>query len=120
TGMVGIKLWVAVKASDPRVRAIAEHAVKLDVPLLQHVWIKAGGNFPGESTPDDVADLARAVPHARIIMGHLNGGGLRGIEAIAPYPNVVAETGGSEPERGIIEEAVRRLGSKRVVFGSDV
>jgi predicted TIM-barrel fold metal-dependent hydrolase len=119
-GMVGIKLWVAVRARDPRVRAIAEHAVKLDVPMLQHVWIKAGGNFPGESTPSDVAELARAVPHARIIMGHLNGAGLKGIEAVAAYPNVVVETGGSEPERGIVEAAVRSLGSRRVVFGSDV
>jgi uncharacterized protein len=119
SGMVGVKLWVAVRASDPRVRAIVERAVALDVPVLQHAWDKAGGNEPGESSPADVAALARAVPHARIILGHLNGGGLRGIEAIAPYPNVVAETGGSDPERGIVERAVRRLGTRRVLFGSD-
>jgi uncharacterized protein len=118
--MVGIKLWVAVKASDPRVRAIVEKAVALGVPVLQHVWDKAGGNGPGESSPADVAALARAVPHARIIMGHLNGGGLRGIEAVAGLPNVVVETGGSDPERGIVEAAVRRLGTRRVLFGSDV
>jgi predicted TIM-barrel fold metal-dependent hydrolase len=118
-GMVGVKLWVAVRASDPRVKAIAEKAVALDVPILQHVWIKAGGNDPGESTPDDVAALARAVPHARLIMGHLNGGGLRGIEAVADLPNVSVETGGSDPERGLVEAAVRRLGTRRVIFGSD-
>src|SRR5579864_5716561 len=72
SGMVGIKLWVAVRASDPRVKSIAEKAVTLDVPMLQHVWDKAGGNEPGESTPADLAILARAVPHARIIMGHMN------------------------------------------------
>jgi predicted TIM-barrel fold metal-dependent hydrolase len=119
-GMVGIKLWVAVRASDPRVRAIAERAVVHDVPILQHVWVKAGGNEPGESTPSDAAALARAVPHAKIVMGHMNGAGLKGIEEISAYPNVVVETGGSEPERGIVEAAVRVLGSKRVVFGSDV
>jgi predicted TIM-barrel fold metal-dependent hydrolase len=119
-GMVGIKLWVAVRASDPRVRAVAERAVVHDVPLLQHVWTKAGGNEPGESLPADVVALARAVPHARIVMGHMNGAGLKGVEAVAPYPNVVVETGGSDPERGIVEAAVRVLGSKRVVFGSDV
>ena len=119
-GMVGVKLWVALKASDPRVRAVAGRAVALDVPLLQHVWNKAGGNEPGESTPDDVADLARAVPHARIIMGHLNGGGLRGIEAVADLPNVSVETGGSDPESGVVDAAVRRLGTRRVIFGSDV
>jgi predicted TIM-barrel fold metal-dependent hydrolase len=118
--MVGVKLWVAVRASDPRVKAVVEKTVELGVPVLQHVWIKAGGNGPGESTPADVAELARAVPHARIIMGHLNGGGLRGIEAVADFPNVVVETGGSDPERGVVEAAVRRLGTRRVIFGSDV
>jgi predicted TIM-barrel fold metal-dependent hydrolase len=118
--MVGVKLWVAVMASDPRVRAVVEKTVELGVPVLQHVWYKAGGNEPGESTPADVAALARAVPHAKIIMGHLNGGGLRGIEDVAELPNVVVETGGSDPERGIVEAAVRRLGTRRVVFGSDV
>jgi uncharacterized protein len=119
-GMVGIKLLTGVRASDPRAQAVAEHCVKHDVPFLQHTWDKAEGNSPGESSPADIAELARAVPHARIIMGHLHGSGLKGIERIAPYPNVVAETAGSEPEAGIVEAAVRVLGSKRVVFGSDV
>ena len=86
--MIGVKLWMAVKASDPRVQGVAEKAVALDVPVLQHVWIKASGNGPGESIPDDVAALSRAVPHCRLIMGRLNGGGLRGIEAVADLPGV--------------------------------
>lgn len=118
-GMVGVKLWVAVRASDGRVQRIAEKAVALDVPVLQHTWIKAGGNLPGESTPDDLAALARAVPHCRLIMGHLNGGGLRGIEAVADLPGVSVETGGGDPETGVIEAAVRRLGTRRVLYGSD-
>lgn len=119
-GMVGVKLWVAVRASDPRVKAVAERAVALDVPVLQHVWSKTMGNEPGESTPADAAALARAVPHLRLIMGHLNGAGLKGIETVAAYPNIVVETGGSDPENGTVEAAVRVLGSRRVVFGSDV
>lgn len=115
----GVKLWVAVRASDDRVIRVVRHAARLGVPVLQHAWIKAEGNLPGESTPADVATLARAVPDAKIIMGHLGGGGLRGIEAIRPCPNVLAETGGSDPESGIVEAAVARLGSRRVIFGSD-
>ncbi|MFO0907579.1 MAG: amidohydrolase family protein [Isosphaeraceae bacterium] len=118
-GMVGVKLWVAVRANDPRVRLIAEKAVALDVPILQHTWNKAEGNGPGESSPDDLAALARAVPHARLILGHLGGGGLRGIEAVVDLPQVVVETAGSDPESGIVEAAVRRLGTRRVIFGSD-
>ncbi len=115
----GVKLWVAVRASDDRVISVVRHAARLGVPVLQHAWIKAEGNLPGESTPADVAVLARAVPEAKIIMGHLGGGGLRGIEFVRSAPNVFVETGGSEPEAGIVEAAVARLGSRRVIFGSD-
>jgi predicted TIM-barrel fold metal-dependent hydrolase len=117
--MVGVKLWVAVRANDERVVRVVRHAARLGAPVLQHAWIKAGGNLPGESSPADVAELARDVPEARIIMGHLGGGGIKGIETVRNLPNVVVETGGSDPERGIVEEAVARLGSRRVVFGSD-
>lgn len=115
----GVKLWVAVRASDDRVIRVVRHAARLGVPVLQHAWIKADGNLPGESTPSDVAALASAVPEAKIIMGHLGGGGLRGIEFVRSASNVFVETGGSDPETGIVEAAVARLGSKRVIFGSD-
>ncbi|MFM7128316.1 MAG: amidohydrolase family protein, partial [bacterium] len=118
-GMAGVKLWVAVRASDARVVQVVRHAASLGVPVLQHVWIKAGGNQGGESSPDDLAELASAVPEARIIMGHLGGAGFRGIESVRHLKNVFAETGGSEPETGIVEQAVERLGPGRVIFGSD-
>ena len=81
--MYGIKLWVARRATDPGLNPILEKAVELDVLVLQHAWIKTTGNLPGESFPEDVADLANRHPQARIIMAHLNGIGLRGLEPIA-------------------------------------
>jgi predicted TIM-barrel fold metal-dependent hydrolase len=93
--------------------------VALDVPVLQHAWEKTTGNLPGESTPADVAELARRHPRARIIMAHLNGAGLRGIEAIVDCPNVVVDTSGGDPQSGIVEVAVAALGPSRVVYGSD-
>jgi uncharacterized protein len=118
-GMCGIKLWVARRATDPGLDPILEQAAALDVPVLQHAWDKTTGNLPTESTPADVADLARRHPRARIIMAHLNGAGLRGIEAIADCPNVVVDTSGGDPQSGIVEVAVAALGPTRVVFGSD-
>jgi uncharacterized protein len=118
-GMVGIKLWVARRASDPGLDPILERAVALDVPVLQHAWDKTTGNLDGESTPADVAELARRHPRARIIMAHLNGAGLRGIEAIVDCPNVVVDTSGGDPQSGIVERAVAALGPARVVYGSD-
>ena len=89
------------------------------MPVLQHAWLKTTGNLPGESTPFDVADLARRHPLARIIMAHLNGVGYRGIEAVVDVPNVVVDTSGGDPESGLVEAAVHRLGARRVVYGSD-
>jgi predicted TIM-barrel fold metal-dependent hydrolase len=117
--MCGIKLWVARRATDRGLDPILERAAALGVPVLQHAWEKTTGNLPGESFPADVADLARRHPNAWIIMAHLNGGGLRGIEHVAGCPNVVVDTSGGDPESGIVEVAVERLGPSRVVFGSD-
>ena len=118
-GMVGIKLWVARRATDPGLDPILERAVALDVPALQHAWYKTTGNLAGESTPADVADLARRHPRARILMAHLNGAGLRGLAAIAGCRNVCVDTSGGDPEAGIVEAAVAALGPARVLYGSD-
>ncbi|HIC70360.1 MAG TPA: amidohydrolase, partial [Candidatus Latescibacteria bacterium] len=90
-----------------------------DVPILQHAWRKTTGNLEGESTPGDVAHLARRHPRARIIMAHLNGCNPRGIEEVADCPNIFIDTSGGDPERGVVELAVARLGARRVLFGSD-
>jgi len=115
----GIKLWVARRATDPGLDAILRRAAELGVPVLQHAWIKTTGNLEGESFPSDVADLARRHPQAQIIMAHLNGCGLRGMEEVADCPNVAIDTSGGDPESGVVEAAVERLGRHRIVFGSD-
>lgn len=117
--MVGIKLLMACLASDPAVDPIIEEAAKLGVPVLQHAWYNTTGNAPTESTPADVAVMARRHPGAIIQMAHLHGANERGVQDIAPYPNILADTSGSEPEAGVVEYAVQTLGAARIVFGSD-
>ncbi|MFW6597412.1 amidohydrolase family protein [Propionibacteriaceae bacterium Y2011] len=116
---VGIKLWVARRASDPALDPIVGYAAELGVPVLQHAWYKTVGQLPGESTPADVADLARRHPDATIQMAHLSGCGERGVLDVAPYPNVVVDTCGGDPEDGIMQFAVDVLGPERVLYGSD-
>jgi len=118
-GMAGIKLWLACKASDRRMDAIAERAADLGVPLLQHAWSLAGGNGANDSTPADVAALAARHPETTIVMAHLTGAGELGLAEIAPHENVLVDTSGGEPEAGLVELAVKRLGAQRVIFASD-
>ena len=117
--MVGVKLWVARRAIDPGLDPILEKAVELGVPVLQHAWRKTVDHLPGESYPADVADLARRHPQAQIIMAHLNGVNPRGIEDVVDCPNVAIDTSGGDPESGVVELAVARLGKERVLYGSD-
>ena len=118
--MVGLKLWVARKCNDPAIDPIVRRAVELRVPIYQHTWIKATGNLPGESTPMELAELARRHPDAVLFCGHAGGDWEQGIRAVRPCPNVYLDTAGGDPAAGIVEMAVRELGADRVVYGSDV
>ena len=118
--MCGIKLWIARRATDPGLDPILQRSIELGIPVLQHAWDKTTGNLPGEPFPQDVAHLAKRHPDAKIIMAHLNGCGLRGVEHVVDCPNLTVDTGGGDPEVGIVENAVNALGKKRVVFSSDL
>jgi uncharacterized protein len=117
--MVGVKLWVAKHCDDAAVDPIVARAAELKAPILQHTWIKAGGNLPGESTPQDLTRLAGRHPEATIICGHAGGDWEQGIRAVRSSPNVLVELGGGDPAAGFTEMAARELGAERVVFGSD-
>jgi predicted TIM-barrel fold metal-dependent hydrolase len=116
---VGVKLWIAMRASDSRLDRLAERITELQVPVLQHAWYKTVDGTPDESTPADVASLARRHPELQIQMAHLGGAGKRGVADIGPYPNIVVDTSGGDPVLGEVDHAVAELGAERVIFGSD-
>jgi len=118
--MVGIKLWVALRANNPELDPIIERATELKAVVFQHTWLKIDGNFPGESTPMDLAALADRHPRASIICGHTGGDWERGIRVIRAQKHVAADLAGSDPAAGFTEMAVRELGAERVIYGSDV
>lgn len=117
--MVGVKLWVAVRCHEKRLDPIVRRAMELKAPILQHTWLKTTGNMPGESTPEDLAQLAARHPKAAFIAAHVGGQWENGIRAIRATRNVVAEVCGSDPTAGLVEMAVRELGAERVMYGSD-
>jgi uncharacterized protein len=118
--MVGIKLWVAKRASAPELDAIVERAAAMRAVIYQHTWWKVGGNLPGESTPLDLAALARRHPRVPIVCGHSGGDWERGIRAVRHLENVWLDLAGSDPTAGYVEMAVREAGAERILYGSDV
>jgi predicted TIM-barrel fold metal-dependent hydrolase len=106
--------------SVPEMDLIVERAASMKVPILQHTWLKAGGNEPGESTPYDVVAIARRHPEVQFVCVHTGGDWERGIRIIRDTKNVSAEIAGSNPTSGFVEMAVRELGAERVIYGSDV
>ncbi len=118
--MVGVKLWVAKRCNAPELDPLIKRITELQAPILQHTWYKTKGNLPGESTSEDLAELGRRHPQAKLICGHTGGDWRLGIRAIRDVPNIVIETGGNDPTTGFVEMAVRELGETRVIFGSDV
>jgi len=118
-GMRMVKLWIAARCSDACVFPIIEKCINLKIPVLQHAFFKASGNQKDESTPEEVARLARRYPEAKIVMAHVAGDYIRGVWAIRATPNVFTDISGSYCEAGMVETAVRELGAQRVIFGTD-
>lgn len=118
--MVGVKLWVAKRCAAGELDPIIKRAVELKCVILQHTWLKAGGNLPGESTPADLVELAVRHPNAKLICGHSGGDWELGLRGVRRSPTLLTETGGFDPTAGVVEMAVRELGADRVLYGSDV
>ncbi|MEO8497046.1 MAG: amidohydrolase family protein [Planctomycetota bacterium] len=118
--MVGVKLWVAKKCDDEQIDPIIRRATELNAVIFQHTWLKADGNYPGESTPMELAEMAKRHPKAKLICGHTGGDWERGIRAVRSQQHVSIGIGGSDPTTGLVEMAVRELGPERILYGSDV
>ena len=117
--MVGVKLWVARRCNEPELDPIVKRATELKAPVLQHTYLKATGNLLGESTPMDLAELARRHPAARFIGAHSGGDYELGVRALRGCRNVSVDLCGTDPTAGMTEMAVRELGAERVLYGSD-
>jgi len=117
--MVGVKLWVAHKCNAAELDPIIRKCGELNALVYQHTWLKVTGNLPDESTPMNLAELAQRHPTVPIVCGHTGGDWTRGIRAIRQTKNVYAGIGGGDPSAGFVEMAVRELGAKRVLYGSD-
>jgi predicted TIM-barrel fold metal-dependent hydrolase len=123
-GFIGIKLYNEHACTDPVVFPVVELAIELGVPILHH----AGHlhyfleDQPHISDGGDLAELARRYPEAKLICGHICGGGdwEWTIKALRHAPTVFLDTSGSVADAGVVEMAARVLGVDRLVFGTDM
>jgi predicted TIM-barrel fold metal-dependent hydrolase len=116
-GFAGLKLHPVGTFQPPAGPAtvrLTRVAAELGVPVLFHCGDE------GLTTPTAIEGLARQVPEARIVLGHM-GGYFHAEEAIAVasrHPGIYLETSATPyPDR--IRQAVEELGADRVLFGSD-
>lgn len=117
--MVGVKLWLGLECNDRRLDPIAARAGQLKAVVLQHAYWRTVPNYPNESHPGHVAELAARHPTVSFISAHSGNDWERGIRVVRATKNVYTEVSGFDPTAGVVEMAVRELGAERVIFGSD-
>lgn len=116
----GIKLWISQFADDPRMDPLFDRIVELDVPVLQHSWIKATGNLEKETTVWHAVNRMKRHPALKMWLAHCSGRWEEVARIIAPYPNLCVDISGGEPEAGVVECLLRHIGPERIFFGSDI
>ena len=123
-GAIGVKLAASRRASDPLLDPVCEAAARHGLPILHHIWQHRTREWPSQEISDglDLAELARRHPTVSFILAHIGGGGdyMHTFPAIADVPNVYADLSGSGVDRGMLDEAILRLGAERLIWGSDV
>ncbi|NPV48757.1 MAG: amidohydrolase [Armatimonadetes bacterium] len=121
--VVGVKLYNEYFFDDPVLRPVIEKCIELDVPILEHQG-RCTDPLPGQPYISDaghMARVAREYPEAKLIVGHIGGGGDWEwvIKATAEAPTLYADTSGSVVDEGLIEAAVARIGADRLLFACD-
>lgn len=122
-GAIGIKLWVSLIDQNGSFEACFKPlklAEQFNLPVLIHACNKTEGQLKGELETADVAYLARRFPKVRLIEAHAGGCWQKDIELVRPLENLYVDISGFYPQRTMVEELVRILGSHRVLFGSDL
>ena len=119
-GFCGVKLWTSTFCDDPLVNPIAEQCIRYDIPILIHCFYKAVDQLPYETLGQNVANLARRYPEARLLMAHIGANCVRELRPVKNCPNVCADFSGSINHADDLTYAVKILGADRVLFGTDM
>lgn len=113
--------------ADPAVTGIVTRAAERGLPVLFDAWAPWDANQPGK-----FVQLAMAAPDARLILAHAHGPSFPQLlvyDALARYPwwrrqvwvdiSVAAAMFANGPFAGQFTWTLRKVGTDRIVFGSD-
>jgi predicted TIM-barrel fold metal-dependent hydrolase len=123
-GAIGVKLLASRRADDPLLDPICALAAKHGLPVLHHIWQHRRREWPNQEISDgaDLARLAARHPKVVFILAHIGGGGdySHTFHALKDSPNIYPDLSGSGVDRGMLDDAIKALGAKRLLWGSDV
>ena len=123
-GAIGVKLLASRRADDPLLDPVCALSAKLGLPVLHHIWQHRRREWPNQEISDgaDLARLAARHPQVNFILAHIGGGGdyAHTFHALKDSPNIFADLSGSGVDRGMLDDAMRALGARRLLWGSDV
>lgn len=124
-GAVGIKLAAGRRTTDfARLDDIAAAAAHHGVPVLQHIWQHRRREWPNQEASDGVelAQLAARHPRTTFLLAHIGGGGdwAHTNPAVREFENIVMDLSGSGIDRGMIDEALRWVGARRLLWAADL
>lgn len=106
--------------THPHFERIYPRLHELGALIVQHTWFKNGGKGSvGESTPAELAEVARRHPEIVFVCVHAGGEWEQGLRAIRDCGNVLVELSGFDPTAGFLGMAVREVGADRVLFARE-
>ncbi len=118
-GFVGLKFlsdYHKYPITGDNYRPALEFAEQRRLPILMHTW----GSSAYDS-PQHVAELAGRHPGVRLLMGHSGHGDWQGtIKTAREHDNVYLELCAAYAVRGVVDAFVARIGSERILFGTDL
>lgn len=123
-GAVGLKLAAARRCDDSLLDAVIARAVAHGFPVLHHIWQHRRRHWPSQDISDgaDLAVLASRHSRARFILAHIGGGGdyRHTFAAVRDVPNIFLDLSGSGIDRGMLDEALKAVGARRLLWGADL
>lgn len=123
-GAIGIKIAASRRADDPLLDDICVAAAEHRAPILHHIWQHRRRDWPNQDASDGVelARLAARHPNTTFILAHIGGGGdwAHTNPAVRDLPNIVMDVSGSGIDRGMMDEAVRWVSAKRLLWAADL